>query len=170
MATIRRAVPADGEGIGEAHAESWRVGYEGLFPSDVLAAAAERRRRLWTQRGADVGPADVTLLVAEDPGRISGFNHFGPASADRRIGEVYGFYVHPDFWGEGTAQALMGGAVASLGTTFASAVLWANAGARRARRFYAKSGWTETGAERTETLWDGLEYPAVEYGRTLDPP
>jgi GNAT superfamily N-acetyltransferase len=96
-----------------------------------------------------------------------GFIHFGPAWADEQIGEVHGFYVHPSSWGHGTAQALMGEAVVSLADTFDRAVLWTHAGAARARRFYSKSDWTETGAECTETLWDGLDYPAIEYGRPV---
>jgi hypothetical protein len=61
----------------------------------------------------------------------------------------------------------MARAVASLAASFTSAILWTHAGAGRARRFYAKSRWKETGSHRYETLWDGLAYPAVEYERPL---
>jgi GNAT superfamily N-acetyltransferase len=163
--TVRQATLVDAPGIGKSHAESWRQGYQGLFPSDTLDAAAERRQEMWT---ADAfGFKDGMLLVAEEAGDISGFVHFGAAGAANRIGEVYGLYVHPAYWGSGTAQALMRQAVASLTDTFAQAILWTHAGAGRARSFYRKSGWTETGSQHQESLWDGLSYPAVQYGRTL---
>jgi hypothetical protein len=58
-------------------------------------------------------------------------------------------------------------AVGSLTDSFAEAILWTHAGAGRARSFYRKSGWSETGAQHQESLWDGVSYPAVQYGRTL---
>ena len=167
MVTIRPGTPQDGVGIGDVHAESWRVGYQGLFPPDDLAAAVERRRRMWTGGSAVFGLNGGTLLIAESE-QITGFIHFGPSSAREKIGEVYGFYVHPSAWGKGTAQALMAEALISLASSFTRAILWTNARAGRARRFYSKSGWTQTGVERTERLWDGLDYPAVEYDHSLD--
>ena len=155
----------DAPGIGKTHAESWRQGYQGLFPPDTLDAAAGRRLEIWT---ADAfGFKDGTLLVAEEAGDISGFIHFGIAGSGNGIGEVYGLYVHPAYWGSGTAQALMHQAVESLTEKFAEPILWTHAGAGRARSFYRKSGWSETGGQHQESLWDGVSYPAVQYGRTL---
>jgi GNAT superfamily N-acetyltransferase len=108
-----------------------------------------------------------TLLVVEEAGEVVGFIHFGPASGNDVIGEVYGLYVLPSSWGTGSAQALMDRAVASLAESFTSAILWTHTDAHRARRFYTKSRWTETGNHRQETTWDGLAFPAVEYERVL---
>ena len=165
MLVIRSAIPIDGERIGEAHAEAWRVAYEGLFPPDVLAAAVEVRRQMWVGL---VGEPSLggTLLVAEERGEVVGFIHYGAASGSDEVGEVYGFYVHPLSWGTGVAQSLMTRAVTSLGESFDVAILWTHVGAGRARRFYAKTGWTETGNQRQEATWDGLSHPAVEYERS----
>jgi len=166
VTTVREAVADDGARIGDAHAEAWRVGYTDLFPPADLDAAVDVRRRMWTGLVGD--PAfGGTLLVAEEAGVVVGFVHFGPAASDARIGEIYGFYVHPDSWGTGTAQALMTEAVRRLAASFTSAVLWTHEGNGRARRFYTKAGWTETGNQREETLWDGPVFPAVEYQRLL---
>ncbi len=94
------------------------------------------------------------MLVSEQAGLVVGFIHFGPAATNSQMGEVYGLYVHPTFWGEGSAQALMDEAIQSMSKSFPSAVLWTHIGAARARRFYTKSGWFETGMQRQETLWD----------------
>jgi GNAT superfamily N-acetyltransferase len=162
---VREAILVDAPGIGKSHAESWRLGYQGLFPSDVLDAAAERRREMW--RADAFGFTNGVLLVGEEAGEITGFIHFGIAGSENGVGEVYGLYVHPAYWGSGTAQALMNQAVGSLTDSFTKAILWTHAGAGRARSFYRKSGWSETGRERQESLWDGLSYPAVQHGRAL---
>jgi GNAT superfamily N-acetyltransferase len=167
MPIVRPAVPSDANGIGQAHAEAWRRGYAELFPADQLEAAVDLRRRMWSGL---VGSAGLlgTLLVADQSGEVAGFIHFGAAAGRPDVGEVYGFYVHPLSWGTGKARDLMDAGLTSMGVTFDRAVLWAHRGAGRARRFYAKSGWTETGSHRQETTWDGLEYQAVEYARTLE--
>jgi GNAT superfamily N-acetyltransferase len=163
---VRNATPDDAESIGEAHGEAWRIGYEELFPRALLEAAVDLRRRMWVGLVGD--PAlGGTLLVAEEAGEFVGFIHFGPASGNDEIGEVYGLYVLPSSWGKGSAQALLDRAVASLAESFTLAILWTHTEAERARRFYSKSLWTETGKHRQEATWDGLAFPAVEYERVL---
>jgi GNAT superfamily N-acetyltransferase len=163
---VRDVRHEDVGGIGKAHAEAWRVGYRGLFAPDQLQQAVQRRRDMWISGAAGQLPG-ATLLVVEDGGVVVGFVHFGPASVSDEMGEIYGLYVHPDSWGSGSAQALMDRAIVGLGDSYDQAILWTHQGAGRARRFYAKSGWIETGSEQTTTLWDGVAYPAVEYGRDL---
>jgi RimJ/RimL family protein N-acetyltransferase len=143
------------------------VGYADLFPPDALGAAVDVRRRMWIGLIGD-SHLQGTVLVSEQEGRVGGFIHFGPGTNDGD-GEIFGFYVHPDFWGQGGATALMDNAIASLATAFPAAVLWTHVGAARARRFYAKSDWSETGNRRQESLWDGLVFPALEYQRLLGP-
>lgn len=122
---------------------------------------------MWT---ADAfGFTHGTLLVTAESELISGFIHFGVAGFDIGVAEIYGLYVQPSYWGSGTAQALMDRAVHLLADRFAVAILWTHAEAGRARNFYRKSGWSETGSERQETLWDGISYPAVQYERMLTP-
>ena len=166
MAVVRVAVSADGERIGEAHAEAWKVGYEGLFPADQLAAAVDVRRLMWLGLVGD-SALGGTLLVAEEQEQVVGFIHFGTASENDQLGEVYGFYVHPSSWGTEVAPAHMDRAISSLTESFSWAILWTHLGAGRARRFYEKAGWRETGNQRQETTWDGLSHPAVEYERQL---
>lgn len=168
MPVIRTALSADGGPIGEAHAEAWRVGYAELFPPEVLDAAVGLRRRMWVGLIGDPH-LQGTVLVSEQAGAVVGFIHFGSAATNGQVGEVYGCYVHPAFWGKGNAQSLMDEAVRSMTRPFRSAILWTHIGAARARRFYAKAGWSETGIQRQETLWDGLVFPAVEYERLLAP-
>lgn len=48
MTVIRDARPSGAEGIGQAHAASWRAGYAGQFPPEALAGAVAERRTRWT--------------------------------------------------------------------------------------------------------------------------
>ncbi len=100
-------------------------------------------------------------------GEVVGFIQFGSSAENNQVGEIHGLYVHPSSWGAGAAQNLMAEAVASLAESFNLAILWTHSGAGRARSFYSKAGWTVTGRQRVETLWDGLVFPAVEYQRIL---
>jgi GNAT superfamily N-acetyltransferase len=145
MPVVRDAVPADAERIGEAHAEAWRLAYEGLFSADVLAAAVHVRRRMWVGLVGD--PAlGGKLLVAEEARGVVGFIHFGPASENDEVGELYGFYVHPSSWGTGDAQALIDAAVSSLAQTFDRAILWTHVD--------AGNKWQETGLSHARGRFD----------------
>ena len=127
MSVVRDAIPDDAEGIGEALAEAWRMGYGELFPAAQLEPAVDIRRRMWAGLVGD--PAlSGTLLVAEEGGEVVGFIHFGQATENEQVGEVYGLYVHPSSWGTGAAQGLMGEAVASLAESFNRAILWTHSG------------------------------------------
>jgi GNAT superfamily N-acetyltransferase len=166
MVVVRGAVPADAQGIGDIHTESWRVAYEGLFSTHQLAAAVEVRRLMWVGLVGD-SALGGTLLVAEELGEVIRFIHYGTASENDHLGEVYGFYVHPSSWGTGIALVLMDRVTTSLAESFSQAILWTHLDAGRARRFYEKTGWIETGSQRQETTWDGVSHPAVEYHRRL---
>jgi GNAT superfamily N-acetyltransferase len=110
------------------------VGYADLFSPETLDSAVVIRRRMWEGRISDPALGGV-LLVSEEAGDVVGFIHCGPAEANRQVGEVYAFYVHPASWGKGSAQALMDAAAEALAETFTSAVLWTHEGAGRARHF-----------------------------------
>ena len=149
------------------HAEAWRIGYEGLFPAAQLASAVDLRRRMWDGRVENPVLGGALFVAEEEQSEVVGFVHFGPNEQREQLGEIYGFFVHPSWWGTGIAQALMERATSSMAGNFGTAILWTHARAGRARRFYGKSGWTETGCQRDVSQWDGLRYPAVEYTRVL---
>ena len=184
---MRAADPADCEGIGEVCAEAWRLGDGEHCPPEVLDEELDLRRDYWSMVGRRPNMLHThfrgPVLVAEQAGQFVGFITLGPdvgppgaspvERQDRR--QVYSLYVDPATWGQGCAQALMAEAIASLALRFPSAVLWTHATNARARRFFARSGWSETGNEGVDTWLDpvdhtylhGQEFAVVEYGRTL---
>jgi GNAT superfamily N-acetyltransferase len=183
MIEVRPAGIADADDLAAAHIEGWRVGYRGLFPDSLLDAPEFRTSRLANWRAWNwerfEGSGHLALVL---DGRVVGFSHLGPERVQAGsvgpgqpgpVGEVYGFYLHPDAWGSGGATALMARSVErliDLGHTYA--VLWVLRDNPRARAFYEKVGWSATGAE---LAWTGPQtvphshppVPEVQYGRFL---
>lgn len=72
----------------------------------------------------------------------------------------YGFYVHPDAWGTGLADALIERCHAALADRFDDALLWVLTDNPRARRFYERNGWScGLGDELIEDVWPGPSMP-----------
>jgi GNAT superfamily N-acetyltransferase len=149
--TVREAVAGDADGIGRVHGDSWLVAYAEIFDPEFLKEAVERRRGMWRKLLEDPSMRETTMLVAEVDGDIAGFIHFGES-------EVLGLYVHPDAWGSGVAQQLMG----QFRPT-GDAILWTFAGSAQARRFYEKSGWKLTDEQKTRDFGDGVPRTQVQY-------
>ncbi|MFN8021536.1 MAG: GNAT family N-acetyltransferase [Acidimicrobiales bacterium] len=168
MIEVRDARPDDADAIASAHVEGWRGGYRGVFSDEFLDGDEFRSSRIAMWRGwtwNDHGRGH--LLVSELDGDVVGFSLMGPARDGDRllddVGEVYAFYLDPRAWGSGAATPLMARSVDLLAADgHAHAVLWVLRDNPRARRFYAKSGWSPTGRE---TSWDGPggAVPEVEY-------
>lgn len=123
--------------------------------------------------------SETTLLVAEDAPEIIAFAHFGPGSLDAgRFGtpkldeiiEIYSFYVHPSRWGTGVAPLLMRHVLDAAARTDCEAIcLTTYAGVSRARRFYEKSGFNQTGGTSEYDLLGEVLVPEVEYALSLKP-
>jgi GNAT superfamily N-acetyltransferase len=108
----------------------------------------------------------TSLLVAEKGGRVVGYSQFGQNGEETSRGEIYGFYVHPDAWGQGSASQLMATSLRDLDRRGLNpVVVWTHPGAMRAQAFYVKSGFAATGRSRTATLGDGIDAPEVEFAR-----
>lgn len=150
--TVRDALPGDADAVADAHVRAWQVGYRGVVPDQVLDHPEFERARheRWRHRLSH-GPAATRdplnrIFVCVMRERVVGFGHAGreadppPEAAER--GEIYGFYVHPDAWGTGAADALMAACLAELRTRFTRAVLWTLRDTPRSRRFYERTGWT----------------------------
>ena len=168
---VRAARLADGDSVGDCHAEAWRVAYADLFPAEFLERAAEDRRE---RTGSELAAMLVAeneptlsdgsiLLVVEADAAVVGFAHCGCEPVPRQQ-EIYAFYVHPRSWGTGAAQAMWDETVERLSTrSTAPIVLWTLAGAARARRFYERNGWMLTGCTELRDFGDGNQSHLVQY-------
>jgi GNAT superfamily N-acetyltransferase len=181
---VREAGIDDADAIATAHIDGWRAGYRGVVPDEYLdaeefATSRRDRWRAWTWQSI----ADSRLFVVAQHERVIGFGHAGPEGAEPHAfgeapvsvpvsiaptgrGEIYGFYLHPSAWGSGGAGALMSRCEEFLRDEgYPSAMLWVLRDNPRARAFYEKVGWHDTGAESTFSPSDppGSALPRVEY-------
>jgi GNAT superfamily N-acetyltransferase len=164
---VRDATIEDAASVGEVHAEAWRAAYRDLFEPHWLNVFVERRRHQWHSRMAAGGFGASTLLVAVRKDHVTAFVHFGPHRARRWQGEIYDCYAHPNVWGTGVAHVLLDSAWDQLVDSGYSAVrLWTLAGANRARCFYERFGFQETGMTRERDFGDGLPVLEIEYVRS----
>ncbi|MFI6639808.1 GNAT family N-acetyltransferase [Streptomyces sp. NPDC050504] len=164
--TVFRAGRTDGDAVGEIHAEAWRAAYSGFFAPDFFASAVDERRHKWHGVLAE---GRTTVLLAARDGRPLAYSCFGPAPEGRPgETELLGFYGHPDSWGSGIAGALMAASLRRMREDGTGLVrLWTLRDTPQSRRFYAKNGFTESGAARDHDFGDGNPVAQVEYARTL---
>jgi GNAT superfamily N-acetyltransferase len=163
MIEVRRASAADGEAIGIVHAASWQVAYAPFFDQEFAAGEIASRLTRWHDRVAD--PTGL-VLVAKVDGRALAFSWSVPSSPRRA--EIYSFYAHPDGWGTGVAAALMTETLRELRAGgFTGVHLWTLRDTSQSRRFYTKSGFTETGATTERDFGDGTPLAQVEYALDL---
>ena len=164
---VRTAARDDADAIADINVAAWRAGYAHLLPESILYADDfdEVRRSNW--RRWRFGPG-MRISVAEDESaNIVGYAMYGPERARARgftgRGEIWAFYVEPDAWGTGAADALMAHAEYRLHTeAFPTAVLWVLEDNPRARRFYERHGWSPTGIGGTIDIRE-VTLPEVEY-------
>ena len=160
---LRDAERHDAEILGEIHAASWQAAYAPFFDPAFAAEQVRARRTWWPER---IGQGPGRILLAEADGRPTAFSVSVPSTARPGLAEIYSFYCHPDAWGAGVAAVLMTGTLRRLREDgFAGVHLWTLRDTPRSRRFYAKSGFWETGAERPHDFGDGSPLLQVEYER-----
>jgi RimJ/RimL family protein N-acetyltransferase len=172
VTTIREAVLADADALGRVHVEAWRAGYRGMMPDEFLASldGAARAAR-WRERlSAPID--DRRLLVALDgAGALVGFAGVGPARDEPGPrGELYAINVAPAAWGSGAATLLLAAATRALEELgHREAILWVLRQNARARRFYEREGWKQTGDRRDTIKENGFAFTVDElrYARAV---
>lgn len=130
---LRDAVPADAQRVGEIWHAGWRDGHIGHVPDELVAA---RTPESFPQRAAQ---RVAGTRVAEIAGDVAGFTMV----VDDEIEQIYVAHAHR---GSGVSARLMSDAVSRIRADgYDRAWLAVVAGNLRARRFYAKQGWSDAG-------------------------
>jgi GNAT superfamily N-acetyltransferase len=174
--TIRPGRSSDASDVAAAHVAAWQVAYRGLVPDDFLDSPifATSRHDGWHRMLGGELPngwdPDHQVLVPEVDGTVVGFSHVGRERMDDQAdpngvvlgveGELYGFYVHPDYWGSGVATALVDASNEWLDDRFSTACLWVLRDNPRARRFYERQGWTAHDSTDVQ-YWEGPTIPGL---------
>lgn len=172
--TVRPVTLTDAAGLAAVHVASWQRAYAGLIPQDFLnGLSVQDRTDTWHQILSQPRTPGVATLVAELDSRIIGFASVGPCrddDAEPGTQELWGIYLHPDYWGAGHGHALHAHASAALRANATSATteatLWVLDGNKHARQFYERHGWGPDGAEKIE--WRGdVRLDEVRYRCTI---
>ena len=131
--TLRRALPEDAPTIAEIWHLGWRDGHLGFVSQELIEARHEDSFRTRAARRVN----DTTLAVVQ--GQIAGF----VMVVDN---EVEQFYVSALHRAKGVADVLMADAERQIKDAgYSSAWLAVVAGNARARRFYERRGWSDSG-------------------------
>jgi len=148
MYQLRAATEGDVEAIATIWHRGWFDGHLGHVPDSLY-----EHRRFDDFRTRVPARLDATT-VASDGEQVVGFV---VVHAD----EVEQIYVAPPARGSGVASELLGHAETVIGACHDRAWLAVVAGNDRARRFYARHGWHDSGA---------FDYPAEAGDTTLTVP
>ena len=131
----------------------------------MLAALDHDRTARWLAGLIDGAPDGNTAGqtdVAVRDGQVIGFVRYGTRTGEPG-GYVFGLYVHPARAGHGTGRALLSHAEQRLreqgSDTVSLHVFEAN---ERARRLYAKAGYTPDGSTRVEPEYEATEVRLVK--------
>ena len=156
---VRPARAADAVGLARVQVASWRCGYAGIVPDDLLAElTGSEAETMWCDRWREAitnPPTSrhrVLVAVEEAPPRaLAGFVSVGPATdADRwpgTDGELYELRVDPERTGHGHGSRLLHAAADTLTQDgFHTVSIWALAADEVLRRFLESSGWAADGA------------------------
>jgi GNAT superfamily N-acetyltransferase len=143
---MRSATSADAPVVASIWHRGWRDGHEGHVPKELVRARTEASFRLRALQRV----ADTTIATVD--GAVAGFIMV--------VGnEVEQVYVAPAHRGTGVATALLVKAEELVaGNGYESAWLAVVAGNARARRFYERNGWIDSGL---------IQYPAATGGRPV---
>jgi GNAT superfamily N-acetyltransferase len=156
---VRPARAGDAASLARVQVASWRCGFAGIVPPDLLAELTgdeAERAFLDRWREAITNPPTsrhrVLAAVTGDPARqVAGFASAGPATdADRwpgTDGEVYELRISPERTGQGHGSRLLHAVADTLVSDgFHTVSLWALEADMALRRFLESSGWAADGA------------------------
>lgn len=140
---IRFVAPEDDRGaISRVYEESWKFAYRGIIPEDYLESIPKGR---WADSVDREGRHSLILL---DQGKIVGTSCIGRSRLAELSdwGEIISLYLLPEYIGKGLGYALLQAAFSELVRLgFSSVYLWVLEENKRARHFYEKVGFVESG-------------------------
>jgi ribosomal protein S18 acetylase RimI-like enzyme len=161
---IRRATPADVDGIAQVHVQAWRESYPGLMPQAAIEArSVETRMSQWRNTLAESDRLTF-VYVAEEDRAICGF---GSAGTIRWTGlstgsEVSALYLLDAVKRRGIGRMLFVRLLGELAVRgFTSTGLWVLTRNTPARRFYEALGGRSGGTRverRGEYVLDEIAY------------
>jgi len=146
---VRWAEIGDAADMARVVNASWRSGYRGLIPDEMLDSLDDARSTTqWLPRlrdGYEYAGQRAHVLVATDAeGHVVGVSMFGEERDHKSEGrgELWALYVAPSHWDRGYGRSLLRAAEAHLASSgLSDLVLWVLENNARARHFYEGATW-----------------------------
>ncbi|WBQ02504.1 GNAT family N-acetyltransferase [Kribbella sp. CA-293567] len=157
--SVRLALPAEADAIGEIQVAAWRRAYDGLLPADVLADLdAAQFAAQWRAALIAPGEARNRVMVALAGRTLVGFAAItasdDPDSDPRHDAVVAELAVDPEATRAGHGSRLLNAVVDTIRADgFRRVTVWINSTDDVLRSFYADSGWAPDGAHRELDLY-----------------
>lgn len=136
--------------ISRIYEESWNHTYKGIVPQSFLDSISEGR---WVPHLSDPG---ISVLVMTEGGEYIGVSTFCPSrfSLFPYYGELVSLYLLPEYMGRGMGSVLLDASLKALSDAgFTNVLLWVLEDNLRARKFYERSGFINSG----ETIDDEID-------------
>ena len=137
----------------------WNISYRDLISEAVRDAMdIEAATKLLTN-AVNPNPGRYTLIATEGETGL-GFASFGSDPEDATKGHLYSLYVSPESAGKGVGFKLLNEVISELGKIGKPEItLWVFKENLIAIGLYRKSGFVETGREKTDERW---QIPQIE--------
>jgi GNAT superfamily N-acetyltransferase len=157
--SVRLALPAEANEIGEIQVAAWRNSYAGLLPTDVLADLNPAQfAAQWRAALIAPGEARNRVMVALAGRTLVGFAAITPSDdpdADpQRDALIAELAVNPEATRAGHGSRLLNAVVDTVRADgFNRVTVWVNSTDDILRAFYTEAGWAPDGAHRELDLY-----------------
>src|SRR5882757_4766909 len=157
--SVRLALPAEANAIGEIQVAAWRASYAGLLPAEVLADLDPAQfAAQWRAALLSPGEARNRVMVALAGRTLVGFAAITPSDdpdADpQRDALIAELAVQPDATRAGHGSRLLNAVVDTIRADgFTRVTVWVNSTDDVLRAFYTEAGWAPDSAHRELDLY-----------------
>lgn len=163
---IRPALPADATDMAEIHVRSWEAAYKDIVPADYMDKMKATGPGKWQKILSEGKYPQMIILQNGKTVGIMCVAAPGDDDLDDRVYELYGLYLHPDYYRQGIGTRAMEYAYdMARGKGKTAMTLWVFAENLNAIKFYEKCGFIPDG--KRKTLNCGRSMVAVRMGKHL---
>ncbi|WKN42422.1 GNAT family N-acetyltransferase [Tunicatimonas pelagia] len=147
---------------------AWQKAFEGILSEELLVRLqAEDFESNWKKIIQQTERKNLVWLNEED---AVGFVSFGEPKDEKESAdfEIYGIYVHPNYWNRKVGFELMKAAIDRIQqySPESTVVLWVMKENLRSRKFYERFGFSSNGLNRTSTR-NSEAFEEVKYSLTF---
>lgn len=151
--------------VAELHLLAWQKAFKGILSDGFLnSLTTEDFAEGW--KGIMGRKERKNLISLNEEEKVTGFVSFGPPydPQEKLSHEIYGIYVHPDYWGQKVGYELMNAAIERLEKkkNYKGALLWVMKDNDQSRIFYERFGFRSSEEIRISARGDD-EFEEVKY-------